>query len=107
MSKFLHLLTDTVTIAPVASVSNYGDPTLGAQSQIAARVEYDKRLITGTDGSELEVTHVIASDSAIAIGDRVWLPGANVANVEESQRVVFVKIASTPDGLDTMYEARV
>ena len=108
MSRLGHLLTDTVTVAAKSGVSGYGDPSYGAQAEVDARVEYDRKVISGPDGTELVTTHVIASSTTeIALGSRVWLPGADTDEAVEAKLVVYVKAASIPDGSDTIYEARV
>lgn len=107
MSSFAHLLTDTVTVAAEAGISGYGDPTYGSQTTVAARVEYDSKLLTAPDGSVLEVTHRIASIVEIPLRARVWLPGDNTGDNNAAKRVVSVGKGSTPDGRETIYEARV
>lgn len=107
MSSPSHLLNDTVTYATEASVSNYGDPTFAAQATVAARVEFDSRIVTGSDGTTIEATHVILTLTELPKGTRVWLPGDSTVDTNAAKRVVFVKQASTPGGDYTIYEARV
>lgn len=107
MGRLSHLLTDTVTYAPRSSVSTQGDPTFGSQVAIAARVEYDYKIVPTGNGKQRELTHWIGSEVEIPVGSRVWLPGDDTGDNGVAKIAVSQDSASTPDAADTLYETRV
>lgn len=102
--SYAALLTDTVTVATQSGVDSHGDPTFNAQTTMKARVEFGTKLIYGANGTERQCEAVIATTAEIPMGSRIWLPGANPANMRESKRPIVIKKASTPGGGLTIYE---
>lgn len=102
--SFTHLLTDTVTIAEVASRSNSGDPTFAAQTTRAARVELSDKTFRDNKGEEQQASHVVVTEAAISRNARVWLPGADTANANAGRQVIASKSASRPDRSLTLVE---
>jgi hypothetical protein len=97
-------MTDTVTIASKSGRGNSGDPTYGAQSTIMARVEPVTKLVMGADGNEKMASTRMISESEVLITDRVWLPGDDTSEVNESKQPIKVGNAATPPGY-RLYEA--
>lgn len=98
MGRALHLLTDTVTIASLTGRSDYGDPAYGALLAIKARVENETKMVIDQDGNERQANHKIVTESEVKISDRVWLPGDNIALVNDARRPVTTRDAATPGG---------
>lgn len=76
-----HWFSDTVTVASVASVNSYGQPTFGAGASVPARVESVRRTVRTARGHESVATHVIYTTSAIQLTDRITLPGDSTPRV--------------------------
>lgn len=104
MGKIAHLLDTTITLASEASRNNYGDPTFGAQSTVAARVELTDQLVIGTDGNEVRANHVVYTETAITYTDQIWLSTADETDDNEALRPLLIKNANFPDGTVGHYE---
>ena len=104
MSRASHLMTHTVTLASKSGRSNSGDPTYGSQTTISARVERKSKLFMAQDGNHKMAESRIISESEILLTDRVWLPGDDTTDTNESKQPIAVGNADTPDGY-TLYEA--
>lgn len=98
------LLIDTVTLSHQTAVSESGDPTLGTQTTIKARVEHGSKLLTGAGGEALAYEHAFVTADAVLQTDRVWLPGDNTADATAARRPITVRKAATLDGATTLYE---
>lgn len=105
MSKWSHLLDVTITYALQSGRSGW-DATIGAQSTAPARVEQNQELVRGVDDEEVITTHKIATEADLPEGARVWLPGANTADVGASVQVKTRRVASPPGSPDVLYELR-
>jgi hypothetical protein len=105
MGSAAHLMTHTVTKASKSGRGNSGDPTYGAQSTIKARVEHVTKLVMNADGNEQAAHSRLISESEILLTDRVWLPGDDTAEVNESKQPIAVGHADIPDTGYTLYEA--
>lgn len=99
-------LPQTVTIATKSGVGDYGDPTFGAQSTVNARVEAQRKIITGTDGEPQESSHVIYSDTLIPRGSRVWLSEDDTGDTDEARRVIDARQIPSLRNAQVLYEAR-
>lgn len=73
-------LRQTIYIKARAAVDNYGQSTYGSASSAAARVEEERRRVERRDGTFVETTHRIYTETAIAHEDRVWLPGDSASD---------------------------
>jgi len=104
MGTAAHLMIHTVTLASQAGVSNAGDPTYGAQAAIKARVEHKMQKFITPEGNNVQAAHRLISESEVKMGDRVWLPGDDTADVTESRRPIWVGQAETTGGY-ILYEA--
>ena len=100
-------MRQTVTVASVSSTSSYGDPTFGAQRTIRAQVtRKTRRRSRGAVTEEVSTPRLLTYDK-VSEGDRVWLPGADVATASTAQTVRSVEVlASTTDGR-TLYGVEV
>lgn len=97
------LLTRTVTYSVRTAVDNYGDPTFGSQTAIAAYVESDNDTVIGTNGEEIRSTHKIVTATEIPKDARIWLPGDSTADTDKVRRVLSTRTAQNPGGF-TVYE---
>ena len=67
-------LRQTIAVKTRSSVDAYGQATYGSASNIAARVEEERRRIDRGGGTFVETTHRVYTESAITYEDRIWLP---------------------------------
>lgn len=96
-----HRLLSTVSYA--STTFSHGDLSAGAVSTAAARILTSNKIRRMNDGSERVVSTMLVTETALPYGARVWLPGANTANIEESFQVLGVETASMLDGSYTLY----
>jgi hypothetical protein len=73
-------LRQTIGVAARSSVDSYGQATFGAASNVAARVEEERRRIERRDGTFVESTHRIYTETAITYESRIWLPGDSTSD---------------------------
>lgn len=106
MSRFGHLLTDTVTVAAESGVNGFCKSSYAAQSEVPSRVEEDHKIIMSSDGTQIAVSHVISSEVSIPLRARMWLPDDDTSDDNDAKIVVFIERASFPDGSGGMYVAR-
>lgn len=89
------LLTQSVTLATVASRSSSGQAVWSAASSaIPARIEQDRREILSASGQTVVTNHAVYLDgtaSPIPVpGARIWLPGdSGAASAREIQQVII------------------
>lgn len=96
-----HRLLSTVSYA--TTTFSDGDLSAGSISTAAARILTVNKIRRMKDGSERVVSTVLMTETAIPYGSRVWLPGANTANIEESFQALGIETASMLDGSYTLY----
>lgn len=101
---FTSWLVDTITVAAPSGVSNYGDPTFGASSTLAARVQSKRQIIKARDGEEIISDHVIYTANAIAPDSRVWLPGDDTGDANEARRVLATYETHDKPGAVVLYK---
>jgi hypothetical protein len=97
MSQLSHLLTQTVTIAPMTGVGNSGDPTYGAQVTKKARVQTGIKIVASGTENERQATHTIYLEESVGLNDRIWLPGDNTADTTAARRPIDVASSPLPD----------
>ena len=98
MGRALHIMTDQVTFAERTGTARSGDPTYGTQQAIACRHERKNNRVL-TPAGEVEISNdVLASETEIPYGARVWLPGTDVTVDNASLEPKFLGRTSTPDG---------
>ncbi len=91
-----HLMTDTVTYAPVTDRSNGGQAVYGSQVPIPARVDEGSFKVTGPDGVERVGGHRVTSETEIPTNARVWLPDDDTSDNNTSRRVIGRKKSRVP-----------
>lgn len=91
-------LIHTITVAPYVGRTGYGDPTYGAQFEVKCRVEDSFQMIRDISGTERVSAHQIASEVAIGLQDRIWLPGRDTSKDNEANLPISVASASRKDG---------
>lgn len=98
MGRALHIMTDQVTFAPQTGTDRSGDPSFGSQETIACRVEDKRNRVVSSEGEELISSHVIASETLIPLGSRVWLPDTDPSVDNDALEPMSLGRTSTPDG---------
>ena len=104
VSQASHLFTETISFAEPTGLSNSADRTFGAVATAAARVEHGSFLVRDTDGNMREVTTLVITETAISSGARVWLPGDDTTDGNESKKISKRNQVSTPEADVTFYE---
>ena len=94
------MLTETITYALRSGVGSDGDPTFGSQSTSACRIDHDSVWVERIDGGEFSPRTIVTTEDDVSVGSRVWLPGANVNDDDESLPVLSQKKSSFPNGGD-------
>ena len=97
------MLPDSVTLASVSARDAGGAPTFGTQSTIKARVErYTKEIVT-IGNRRAAATHRIYSETAMAMGDRVWLAEDDTGADADAREILVVNYAAVLGNV--VYEA--
>ena len=99
-----HLFTETISFAEPTGLGNSGDRTFGAVTTAAARVEHGSFLVRGTDGNMREFKTLVITETAISSAARVWLPGDDTTDGNESKKISGRSQFSTPEADVTFYE---
>lgn len=97
-------LTQTAYVASVTSTDAYGKPVYGAAVARKVRVEQARSMVLKSTGEEAVAHHRLWCLDALALTDRVWLPGASAANAELSQLPLAVSSVSDKTGSRTLYK---
>lgn len=85
-------LAQTIYVASASSVDSYGQASYGAPVAVKARVENDSSIKDDADGEERASSMLIITEDAIALSDRVWLPGDNQADATLARRPISVLV---------------
>jgi hypothetical protein len=104
------LLTDTVYLASVTGRNSAGQATWGTATSVAARVETNEKSFDGPNGTTIKTMHrVFLNTTRVPLeGDRIWLPGANHNNANESRTIYQVeRLPGLTSGSTSHYEVRV
>lgn len=94
-------MIDTITVASQVGVSGSGDPSYGMQRLLKARVVYGLK----AGPSENPPATVVYCESELVVSDRIWLPGADPAEPNESLRPVSVERARDMRGARALWKA--
>lgn len=89
VAPYLNQLVHVARAGALADAS--GTPAFGAPEQFAARVELKPQVLRqGAAGATLESDTEVWLAGAVAIGDRLWLPGDDSSKVELARTVLAV-----------------
>lgn len=107
-------LAQTIYVASASTVDNYGQVTYGSPAAVKARVEDERAVSSGSRGGVLEVEDgeergssvLIITETAIALSDRIWLPGDNQADPTLARRPVSVLVLPDARGAIDHYETQ-
>ena len=108
-------LAQTIYIASPASVDAFGQITYDPPVAVAARVENQSSITSGSRGGAIEVEDgeekssktLIITETAIDIMDRVWLPGVDQSDAALARRPLSVLALPNEKGAIDHYETRV
>lgn len=101
--NFAHRMIEQVTYSSPGARSDAGDPTWDPQVTVAARVHRKQDYKLSNVGEEEATAIVVESETYIPIESRVWLPGSDTADVNDSEKVKAVEGGYTLDGSYTLY----
>jgi hypothetical protein len=97
-------LTQSVAVATVTGRNSHGDPTFGSQRTVTARVEPLVRLLRKPNGEEVYSSHSLLTDQAIAMHERIWLPGTNPADNTAARVPLEVRVTPSKVGDFSLYQ---
>lgn len=98
------ILNQTAYVASVTGLDGYGKPTYGAPVARSVRVEAKRSLVSNAAGEESVANHRLWCLEAIALTDRVWLPGADQSSAEASNVPLSVSSCGDFGGTRTLYQ---
>jgi len=105
MTAITHILTDTVTYATqTGSFDSSGDPAYNAQATAVCRHEIGTFLVKDEEGVERQATDRVATETDIPANARIWLPGDDTSDANESRQIISRRKASNPSGSITLVE---
>ena len=99
-------LRETISVATAASVDAAGDPAYNAPATRPARVVNVRETTERRDGTILETTVAIITETAIALTDRIWLPGDNSGDATLARRPQYVEKAVNEFGVLDFYRTK-
>ena len=100
-------LAQTIYVASASTVDNYGQATYGTPAAVKARVEnLSSTRDDGADGEERASSMLIITETAIALSDRIWLPGDNQADPTLARRPISVLVLPDERGAIDHYETK-
>lgn len=101
--NFAHRMLETVTYSAPGARDGSGDPTWDPQLTAAARVHRKQDWVLAANGEQEATEVIVESETAIPIGSRVWLPGTDTTDINESEKVKRVEGGYTLDGSYVLY----
>lgn len=104
MGRVSHLLADTVTYSTQTTFDSSGDPNYSATATARARVEHGTFLVTDDSGTQRRATHKVVTEVDIPANARLWLPGDDTADGNDSRQIITRTSAATPNGSLTLRE---
>jgi len=87
------LLKETINVATASGKDAAGDLSYNAPAARSARVVNVRDTVEKRDGTMLETTIAIITETAISLTDRVWLPGVDSSNATLSRRPQYIEKA--------------
>jgi head-tail adaptor len=104
--KWAGRLRDTITVQSRTGAANgYGDPTWGSQSTLAAKVMSSQKRIINAQGTLVQASHELLTETALTLGDRVWIPGDDTTKTTAARVVLQSVGESTVDGGYALYKS--
>lgn len=97
-------LTKTAYVAALTGIDQWGKPVYGPPVARKVRVEEQRRMVLTARGEEVPSNHRLWCLSAIAITDRVWLPGTSTSDVEKSLTPLSIASVSDKPGSRTLFK---
>jgi hypothetical protein len=97
-------LSQSISVAAQTGKNSKGDPTYGTPVTVSARVEVSRRFARNAQGQKTVSSHAIYTTTAIALTDRIWLPGVSTSNVQAARGPLSVTAVSDKAGGVTLYE---
>jgi hypothetical protein len=94
----------TATVASQVSVTSYGTPTYGVKRALRCRVEATSRLLRRPNGEEAVSSHVLYTDQAVALTDRLWLPGVSAATDDGARSPIAISVTTDKTGSRALYK---
>lgn len=104
------MMTADVYVAQATGASRSGDPVYAPVSStpIKARVEPSVQLVrSGTDGEDINSSHMVLTDAPLTANDKLWLPGTDTAIDRQARIVRSVAPMYDEDGTISHYEVLV
>ncbi len=99
-----HNLTDEVFRAPrLDARAAGGDPTYGVVEKLNGYVEFGLKLEIDPNGNEKQSTHRIYTDVEIGLQDRVWVPGDDETDNQESRHPINTRTWVDPNKVNTLH----
>ena len=107
-------LAQTIYVASASTVDNYGQVAYGTPAAVKARVENLSSIDSGSrggaigvsDGEQRASSMLIITETAIALSDRIWLPGDNQADPTLARRPISVLVLPNEKGAVDHYETK-
>ena len=99
-------LRETISVASATGVDAAGDLSYGAPATRSARVVNVRDTVEKKDGTVLQTNIAIITETAIALTDRVWLPGDSSADATLARRPEYVEKAVDEFGRLDFYRTR-
>lgn len=82
-----HRLTEVITVQRQTSHTKYGDPVLGVQFTMSARIERGREEYGDLGGTAAKDNLRIITAAPLLVGDLVWFPEDNPASMDAAHRV--------------------
>lgn len=97
------ILRETAYVASVTGIDAWGKPVYGPPVARKVRVEQSKRMVVTAQGEEAPSSHRLWCLTALALTDRVWLPGVSSSSMERALAPLSVSSVSDFGGSRTLY----
>lgn len=104
MARPSDLFRQTITYAAVTGRDAYGQPTLGAKSTAAARVQPARRFIRDKAGNQIVAAYCVYTTVELGESYRIWLPGEDTSSLMASRRVLAVDAYADGAGVIAFYK---
>lgn len=96
-------LVSTVTVASKTGVDSYGKPSYGSQSTFSARVQAQSKIVRNSKGEDSNSEWRVYTLTAVALTDRLWLPGADTSSQAESLIPIAITVSADRQNARQLY----